>query len=197
MSETVTDPERAPESAPELAPELRVEVIRSSRRRRTVQARVVDGVLQVRIPAWMSPREEEQAVADMLARVAVKHRPRRISDADLAERAVRLNREVLDGRATVGSIRWVSNQNTRWGSCSTATGDIRISDRLQSVPDYVVDSVIVHELTHTFVAGHSAEFWRWADRAPHAERAKGYLEAYQRWGRTNPQAATQREKITD
>jgi hypothetical protein len=45
----------------------------------------------------------------------------------------------------------------------------------------VLDSVLVHELTHTFIHdGHSADFWSWADKAPRAERAKGFLEA---WGR--------------
>ena len=53
--------------------------------------------------------------------------------------------------------------------------------RLRNVPDYVLDSVLVHELTHTFIHdGHSADFWSWADKAPRAERAKGFLEA---WGR--------------
>jgi len=93
-----------------------------------------------------------------------------------------LNASVLDGRARLGSIRWVSNQHTRWGSCTTATGDIRITDRLKNVPGYVLDAVIVHELTHTFIPGHGSDFWDWADRAPKAERAKGYLEALQRLG---------------
>ena len=88
---------------------------------------------------------------------------------------------MLEGRAQLTSIRWVTNQNKRWGSCTTATGDIRISHRLKGVPDYVLDAVIVHELVHTFITdGHSATFWSWADRAPQAERAKGFLEA---WGR--------------
>lgn len=159
-----------------------VRVIRSARRRRTVQARMVEGVLEVRIPAWMSASEEAQAVADMLGRIAKKQTSSRASDEELALRAAELNRRVLEGRATVGSIRWANNHNTRWGSCTTSTGDIRISDRLKQVPDYVVDSVIVHELTHTFIPGHGPEFWEWADRAPKAERAKGYLEAYQRFG---------------
>lgn len=159
-----------------------VRVIRSARRRRTVQARMVEGVLEVRIPAWMSASEEAQAVADMLGRIVKKQTSSRASDEELALRAAELNRRVLEGRATVGSIRWASNHNTRWGSCTTSTGDIRISDRLKQVPDYVVDSVIVHELTHTFILGHGPEFWEWADRAPKAERAKGYLEAYQRFG---------------
>ena len=159
-----------------------VKVIRSAKRKKTVQARMVSGVLEVRIPAWMSARDEREAVADMLARVEKKRGSGRRTDSQLEERARRLNAACLDGRATIGSIRWVSNQNTRWGSCTTFTADIRLSDRLQQVPDYVLDSVIIHELTHTFIPRHGRDFWQWADRAPHAERAKGYLEAYQRWG---------------
>ena len=49
-----------------------VKVIRSAKRKKTVQARMVSGVLEVRIPAWMSARDEREAVADMLARVEKK-----------------------------------------------------------------------------------------------------------------------------
>lgn len=157
-----------------------VKVIRSSRRRRTIGARMRDGVLEVRVPAALSRAEEERAVAQMQRRFAARHAHAARSDADLARRAAALNEQVLGGRARVGSIRWVENQSTRWGSCTSATGDIRISHRLRDVPGYVLDAVIVHELTHTFIPGHGAEFWAWADKAPRAERAKGYLEAYQR-----------------
>ncbi|WP_018296168.1 M48 family metallopeptidase [Corynebacterium lubricantis] len=160
----------------------RVSVIRSAKRRRTIQAREVGGVIEVRIPATFSKAQEQAAVDEMLAKLSKKRRSSHSSDEDLQRRAHRLNEEVLEGKATVGSIRWVSNQNARWGSCTISTGDIRISDRLKNVPDYVVDSVLVHELTHTFIAGHGPEFWVWADKAPLAERAKGYLEAYQRYG---------------
>ncbi|WP_040421528.1 M48 family metallopeptidase [Corynebacterium timonense] len=159
-----------------------VRVIRSQRRRRTAQARWVDGVAEVRIPAAMSEREEREVVQKMLRKLRGSRQSTPLSDADLARRAETLNATVLDGRARVGSIRWVGNQNHRWGSCTTATGDIRISDRLRDAPGYVLDAVIVHELTHTFIPGHTAEFWKWADRAPRAERAKGYLEALQRYG---------------
>ncbi|AGF71788.1 M48 family metallopeptidase [Corynebacterium halotolerans] len=159
-----------------------IEVIRSTRRRRTVQARLEGDKVVVRIPAHMTKAEEENVVSEMLAKLERKTTSSRTSDADLRARAEQLNAMVLEGRARLGSIRWVSNQTTRWGSCTVATGDVRITDRLQKVPDYVLDAVIVHELTHTFIPGHGPEFWRWADRVPKAERAKGYLEAYQRFG---------------
>lgn len=161
--------------------EIPYTVIRSARRKRTVQARIVNGVAEIRIPARMTKAQERAAVDEVLAKLAKKS-PTPRTDADLLARAETLNANVLEGNAKWRSIRWVSNQNTRWGSCTTGTGDIRISDRLAQVPDYVLDAVIVHELVHTFIPGHSAEFWRWADRAPRAERAKGYLEAYQRFG---------------
>lgn len=161
--------------------EIPYTVIRSARRTRTVQARMVNGKAEIRIPARMTKAQERAAVEEMLAKLAKKS-PAPRTDADLDARAQALNAQVLEGNAEWRSIRWVSNQHTRWASCSTGIGDIRISNRLQLVPDYVLDAVIVHELVHTFIPGHTAEFWGWADRAPRAERAKGYLEAYQRFG---------------
>lgn len=142
----------------------------------------MDGVAEIRIPARMSAAQEREVVEEMLAKVQKRSRRAPASDEQLRARAEELNAQLLDARATPNSIRWVTNQRSRWGSCSTDTCDIRISDRLKQVPAYVLDAVIVHELVHTFIPGHSAEFWSWADRAPQAERAKGYLEAYQRWG---------------
>ncbi|AKK02564.1 M48 metallopeptidase family protein [Corynebacterium epidermidicanis] len=159
-----------------------VEVVRSARRKKTVNAQLVDGKIRVLIPARLSKKEEERIVAELVAKMEAKLSVSAKSDEQLAARAEQLNKRVLDSRATIGSIRWVTNQRRRWGSCSPLTNDIRISHLLQQVPDYVLDAVIVHELTHTFIhSGHSAEFWQWADRVPQAERAKGYLEAYSRF----------------
>lgn len=147
-----------------------------------MQARLVGGVAEIRIPAHFTAAQEREVVKEMLAKLERKTKARPRDDASLRSRADSLNATVLDGQARIGSIRWVSNQRSRWGSCTVSTGDIRISDRLKEVPDYVLDAVIVHELTHTFIPNHSREFYEWADRAPLAERARGYLEAYQRFG---------------
>lgn len=157
-------------------------MIRSARRTRTVQARHVGEKIEVRIPARFTGEEEREAVAEILAKLKRRSTTNAVSDKDLLERAEQLNQNVLDGKARIGSVRWASNHNTQWGSCTISSGAIRISDRLRDVPDWVVDAVLVHELVHTFIPGHGPEFWDWADRAPRAERAKGYLEAYQRFG---------------
>lgn len=159
-----------------------VDIIRSARRTRTVQARHKGERIEVRIPARFSAQQEREAVGEILEKLAKKSTSHRLSDDTLLARAETLNREVLDGKARIGSVRWAANHNTQWGSCTTSTGDIRISDRLKDTPNWVVDAVLVHELVHTFIPGHGTEFWAHADKVPHAERAKGYLEAYQRFG---------------
>jgi predicted metal-dependent hydrolase len=73
-------------------------------------------------------------------------------------------------------VRWVHNQNSRWGSCTPSDRSIRLSRRLQGMPSWVIDYVLVHELAHLLEPGHTTTFWAWVDRYPKAERAKGFLE---------------------
>ncbi|GAA2400941.1 M48 family metallopeptidase [Streptomyces glaucosporus] len=153
-----------------------VEVRRSSRRRRTVSAYREGGRTVVLIPARMSGDEERRWVRIMLDKLAAQERRRRPDDGELAERAARLSEQYLQGRARPASVRWVTNQNTRWGSCTPAEGSIRLSHRLQGMPDYVLDYVLLHELAHLLVPGHGPRFWRLLDAYPRTERARGFLE---------------------
>ena len=64
------------------------------------------------------------------------------------------------------SVRWVANQNSRWGSATPSDGTIRLSAKLQPMPQWVIDYVLLHELAHLLVAGHDAAFWRLLDGLP-------------------------------
>ena len=128
------------------------------------------------IPDRFSRAEEAEWVETMLARLDRADARRRRTDDQLMRRAGELSREFLHGRARPSSVRWVSNMTTRWGSCTPVAGTIRLSERLQQMPAWVVDYVLLHELAHLLEAGHNARFWHWVDRYPKAERAKGYLE---------------------
>jgi predicted metal-dependent hydrolase len=75
------------------------------------------------------------------------------------------------------SIRWVTNQEGRWGSCTPTDRTIRISSRLVGEPGWVLDYVIVHELAHLVVQGHDRAFWDLVERYPRTERARGFLIA--------------------
>ncbi|MBA3303953.1 MAG: M48 family metallopeptidase [Actinomycetota bacterium] len=153
---------------------MQVEVRRSPRRRKTVSARQQGGVLQISIPAALSPAEERHWVDEMVRRFE-RRAPRRPADGDLVARAEKL--ALRHGLPRASSIRWVDNQRSRWGSATPATGTIRISSRLAGFPDWVLDYVIVHELAHLVEAGHGPAFDALVQRYPRAERAIGYLMA--------------------
>lgn len=130
------------------------------------------------IPATMSRAEEAEWVTRMLARLERRTKRVKRSDEDLMRRAQHLNDELFEGRAVPGSVSWVSNQNSRWGSCTPSDRSIRLSHRLQSMPTWVQDYVLVHELAHLLVSGHDADFWALVERYPQTERAKGFLSGW-------------------
>lgn len=163
---------------------------RSRRRTKTVQAFRENGRTVVAIPDRFTRAEEEEWVARMVARLDRTQRRRRPSDTELAARAERLSARYLEGRARPQSVAWVGNQSSRWGSCTPATGTIRISDQVKGMPGWVLDYVLVHELAHLLAAGHGPDFWAWVERYPHTARARGFLDgvsyAHRQAGRDAP-----------
>ncbi len=156
-----------------------VEVHRSSRRRRSGQAGLRDGRVVVRIPAGLPPAEDRAMVDALLGKVLrERSASERGGDQALRARADRLADRYLDG-VRANDVRWSSRMQHRWGSCTPATGRIRISDRLAGAPEIVLDYVVVHELAHLHVNGHPPRFHALVDRYPHAQRARGYLDGYQ------------------
>ena len=156
-----------------------VEVRRSQRRRRTVSAYRDGERVVVLIPDRFSRAEETEWVERMLARLAAREERVQRTDDELTARAHRLTARYLPDHAhriAPASVRWVTNQNGRWGSCTPDDATIRISHRIQEMPDWVIDYVLLHELAHLVVPSHSARFWDLVNRFPKAERARGFLE---------------------
>jgi predicted metal-dependent hydrolase len=156
----------------------KVKVIKSPRRRKTVEARRENGTLVVRVPATMSDAETRKWVDEMVGRVERSEDLHRLNSSQkLQRRAETLHQKYFDGRPAFKSIRYVANQRGRYGSCTPEDGTIRISRSLADEPDWVRDYVIIHELAHLRIPDHSKAFWRLVERYPHAERARGYLIA--------------------
>ena len=156
-----------------VAPE--VEVRRSRRRKRTVSAYRRDGKVIVMIPDRFTRAEEAEWVTTMLQRLDKSEQRRRRTDDQLMKRARELCRDYLHDKVAPASVRWVDNMTTRWASCTTSTGEIRLSDRLQTMPAWVVDYVLLHELAHLLEPSHNARFWSLLAAYPKLERARGYL----------------------
>ena len=154
-----------------------IEVRRSARRRRTVSAYRDGERIVVLIPARFTRAEEAEWVNRMVQRVRQQGaRPRAAGDAALARRARELSSLYLRGQAVPASVRWVAPMRTRWASCTPADRTIRLSRRLQELPAWVQDYVLLHELAHLLEPGHGPAFWALLQRYPRTERARGYLD---------------------
>ena len=151
---------------------FRVEVVRSTRRKRSVGARLDQGVVKVTVPSWMSRAEEEEAVREMVRRF---ERKVATENVDLTARAHELASTHLLPLPT--SIAWSDKLTAVWGLCTPHNGEVKISTRLVGFPNWVLDYVIVHELAHLVIGDHGPDFWHVVNRYPRTERAIGYLIA--------------------
>ncbi|MDD2756657.1 MAG: M48 family metallopeptidase, partial [Methanothrix sp.] len=98
-------------------------------------------------------------------------------DHHLHERAGLLNSRYFQGSLRWNSIRYSTNQERRRGSCNCTARTILISSKLASLPQWVEDYVIVHELAHLLEPNHGKRFKALVHRYPLAERAIGFLIA--------------------
>ena len=154
-----------------------VKIVRSKRRKKTVQARVVDGTYYVYLPAGLHASEEEKWVTKMVRQLKQREKQNLLnSESQLQNRAASLNKKYFNGSLQF-SIQFVGNQRKRFGSCSPFAKTIRISDRIAGMPRWVQDYVILHELTHLRYPDHSKLFWEKVMEYPLCERARGYLIA--------------------
>ncbi|HLK45650.1 MAG TPA: M48 family metallopeptidase [Acidimicrobiales bacterium] len=157
-------------------PEL--EVRASPRRTKTGSAHWAGTRIVVAIPSRLRGAERDSFIEELVRR-AMKERPQSgAHDAALEERARVLAELYTDGRLPA-AVRFVSNQQRRWASCSPSSGEIRLSVRLRNVPDWVLDAVLVHELAHLHHLEHNAAFHAIANRHPRQGDAELFLDGYQ------------------
>lgn len=161
-----------------------VEIRRSARRRKTVSAYREAGTIVVLVPARMSQSRVREVAAELVGKIVAKEERRRApkAETDLTRRASDLADRFLADCPGAPirplSVVWVTNQNRRWASCSVDSGAIRLSHRLQPMPRWVVDYVLLHELVHLVHPNHSPAFWALVNRYPESIKAQGYLEGF-------------------
>jgi predicted metal-dependent hydrolase len=154
---------------------MEIIIKRSSRRKRTIQARMVDGTMEVLAPAFISNKALEGHISRLQARLELHNASR--NDASLNRRTRYLNQKYFNGELAWESINYSTRQERRRGSCSTTKRTIRISKRLAKMPQWVEDYVIVHELAHLIEPNHGEHFKSLVGRYPLSERAIGFLMA--------------------
>jgi predicted metal-dependent hydrolase len=162
--------------AQDTAPEVEVRI--SKRRKKTSEAKWEGGRIVVSLPAHLDVASRQKTIDWLVERLLTRRQLQSGLDSDeLLTRAIELSDRYLVG-ARPKSVRWVTNQTARWGSCSYYSGDIRLSHRLRVVPGWVLDSVLVHELAHLTHPDHSRAFHKLAGGYPRHEEAGVFLAGY-------------------
>ena len=157
-----------------------VKIIKSKKRRKTISAKEVDGVIQLSLPAHLSKEDEAKYVKWAKKRFESRRRKKELkeknADLELEKLARKLNDKYFSGELSWNKIIYSTQQNGRmFGNCEVRDRIIRISDRLLKMPKFVHDYVVVHELAHLKVSGHNKKFWELVNRYEKTERARGYL----------------------
>ena len=166
-------------------PEFRV--IRSSRRKRTLHAYRQNGVIEIHIPDRLSRRQEFEVIPEMIDLVLKRENRLRKSDGALLELSDLLLAEFLpEFNERPISVTW-RVMRERWGSCTTVDKTIRISERLNTAPDYALRYVLFHELIHLRIAGHGDDFHELLARYPDKDRAEAFLEGYEAGSAGSPE----------
>ena len=166
-------------------PEFRV--IRSSRRKRTLHAYRQNGVIEIHIPDRLSRRQEFEVIPEMIDLVLKRENRLRKSDSALLDLSDLLLGEYLpEFHERPISVTW-RVMRERWGSCTTVDKTIRISERLNTAPDYALRYVLFHELIHLRIAGHGDDFHELLARYPEKDRAEAFLEGYEAGSAGSPE----------
>lgn len=182
------------ESAPAPPQSGGVTFVRHPRARRYLIRVRLDGSVRVTIPRRGSRREAEAFyqkqrgwIAGQQQRVAQVREgvPNDLPDAEQRRLRAQARRELpprlFELAARVGvSVRRVSvrNQRQRWGSCSH-TGLICLNWRLVTMPAWVRDYVLYHELMHVKQMDHSPAFWALvASVCPNYQQARRWLRRH-------------------
>ncbi len=125
---------------------------------RNACGRISNGILEVTVPGHYSEEERKDAISIVSRKTITKF-------------ALPQLHSMLDGinrahfNSNVGNLR-MALASSRWGSCVTSNGSARImlNFKLLFMPPECMEYVMVHELAHTKVRGHTKRFWSIVER---------------------------------
>jgi predicted metal-dependent hydrolase len=143
---------------------------------KNINARLRATTLSISAPL-NTPQSTLDKVIPDLARKLVRRAHARQVNAH--EDALTLARKValrFPDKPQVAEVLFVTTQEARWGSYSPATHTIRLHAALRSMPRWVLEAVVAHELAHVTHHDHSPAFWALLRRVcPDTDQAKAFL----------------------
>ncbi len=163
---------------------------------KNINARLVGGELRISAPPAVRDTELEPIVRELGRRLLRRERAHNVNDAhDALALAQRVALRFADP-PRIEAARFSTNQRARWGSYSVRTRTVHLNAALRTMPPWVLEAVVAHELAHSFHPDHSPAFWALLRGiCPETDRARAFLEGVSwlagSWNRLPPPERTQ------
>ncbi len=157
-----------------------------SKRRKTSEIRVDEKGVEIRTPFYKKDSDVQKIIHDqkhwiykkqLLFKDRKKQRKRlyktKLKDTYLEKRAQKLSSKIgiKPSKIVIKSLK------NRWGS-ATEKGVVTLNSNLLKAPKEVIDYIIIHELCHLRIKGHSFRYWNLVRKfMANYEDKKQWLEA--------------------
>lgn len=147
------------------------------KRVKNVNGRIRGSTLYISAPPSMSSERLETVSIDLARKLLRRERARRVNnEEDALALALKVSRR-FPKPPQIDRALFVTTQHARWGSYSQKTRTIRLNAALSSMPRWVLEAVVAHELAHVIHPDHSPAFWELLHSIyPDTERAMAFLE---------------------
>ena len=154
-----------------------LDLVVTRKRVKNINARLHGSTLAISAPYRVSRKEVDDAAVELARRLLRRARADAINADGAGQEIARRVAARFAEPPTVADVQFVTTQRARWGSYSPQTGIVRLNAALKLMPPWVLESVVAHELAHSFHLDHSPEFWKLARSVcRHTDRARAFLE---------------------
>ena len=151
-------------------------IVERKGRVKNVNARLKGSVLRVSAPPAMGEEDLAPVVEGLARKLLRRAHAKRANEEGEALALARKVASRFPDPPSVGEVLFVTTQRSRWGSYSPRTDAVRLNASLRSMPRWVLEAVVAHELAHSFHPNHSPYFWRLLRSVcPETDRAKSFL----------------------
>ena len=146
------------------------------KRVKNINARLHESTLSISAPLNTPQATLDQVIPDLARRLVRRVHARQVN---AKEDALALAHKVaarFPNKPAVTEVQFVTNQQARWGSYSSATRTIRLNAALREMPRWVLEAVVAHELAHVTHHNHGPAFWKLLRSVyPEIDRADAFL----------------------
>lgn len=106
----------------------------------------------------MAQKQVEQAYRELDRKLLKRERAKQVNGEEYALALVLKVARRFESQPRVDRVLFVTNQRARWRSYSPKTHTIRLNAALRSMPRWLLEAVVAHELVHAIHLDHSPAF---------------------------------------